>query len=303
MGRELFDPAFREYATRWKFKRPTPADFFRTMEDASAVDLDWFWRGWFFGTDYVDIGISSVREYKISSQDPDTELYKDRAENLEKRPENIVQRRNREEGISLRVDRFKDLNDLYNKNDKFTPSNKDRNEYNKFLENLEVWERTAYERALKDGNYLYFVDFDNIGGLVSPLPLTITYMNGTTEDLVIPAEIWRRAPSNVTKLFVRKKRIKSIELDSAHQTADADYSNNSFPPVITPSRLELYKSKSTDKSLMADMLVELRVAAKDGNSSEKSLPITPKEMGATDTGLSPKDKDAIRRTLDKLLGK
>ncbi|PTB87087.1 aminopeptidase, partial [Pseudidiomarina aestuarii] len=57
MGRELFDYAFKEYARRWMFKRPTPADFFRTMEEASGVDLDWFWRGWFYSTDHVDISL------------------------------------------------------------------------------------------------------------------------------------------------------------------------------------------------------------------------------------------------------
>jgi len=109
MGRELFDFAFREYSRRWKFKRPTPADFFRTMEDASAVDLDWFWRGWFFDTDHVDMGISDVRAYTISTQDPEEEFDKDRRENMKDHPESIVQKRNREEGISLRIDNFEGL--------------------------------------------------------------------------------------------------------------------------------------------------------------------------------------------------
>lgn len=303
MGRELFDPAFREYATRWKFKRPTPADFFRTMEDASAVDLDWFWRGWFFSTDHVDMGITGVREYQIASQDPDAESGNKRAANLEKYPENIVQRRNREAGITPRVDRFKNLSDFYNDNDKFTVSNKDRNNYTKFLDDLKDWERTAYERALKDGEYLYFIDFENFGGLVSPLPLTLTYMNGTTEELMIPAEIWRRDLTSTSKLIIRKKRIKSIALDPAHQTADADYSNNSFPPVIAPSRLELYKSKSSNSSLMADMLTELRSEEKDGEITETPVPMQQKDLGDPDTPMSPKDKDALRRTLEKLLGK
>ena len=67
MGRELFDHAFREYAERWQFRRPTPADFFRTMEDASAMDLDWFWRGWFYGTGHVDVALGEVALYGVRS--------------------------------------------------------------------------------------------------------------------------------------------------------------------------------------------------------------------------------------------
>lgn len=65
MGPELFDRAFKEYSRRWAFKHPTPADFFRTMEDASAVDLDWFWKGWFYGVDNVDIAMTEVNKYKM----------------------------------------------------------------------------------------------------------------------------------------------------------------------------------------------------------------------------------------------
>ena len=323
MGRELFDFAFREYANRWKFKRPTPADFFRTMEDASAVDLDWFWRGWFFDTDHVDMGISSVREYTISSQDPEVELKKDRKDDIVDRPENITQRRNREEGLKTRLSKFKDLNDFYTENDKFTPTNKDRNKYKSFIDGLDDWERDAYEKALDDGKFLYFVDFENIGGLISPLPLTLTFANGKTEEMMVPAEIWRRDSTFVTKLIIRDKKIKSIELDTAHQTADADYNNNSYPPVIKPSRIELYKSSRTPKSLMADMLVELKGEDKDDEKSGKSVPLTDAEnasdsnTGSNDNArgstsdnsksqgkkdLSDADKSALRRTLDRLMG-
>jgi len=168
MGRELFDFAFREYATRWKFKRPTPADFFRTMEDASAVDLDWFWRGWYYGTDHVDIAMNSVREYQISTNDPEIEKDIERDEDLAKYPENIVQKRNRDEGLKTRLRRYSDLEDFYNENDKFTVTNADRNKFKKFYDGLEDWERKAYDRAMEDGKYLYFVDFENIGGLISP---------------------------------------------------------------------------------------------------------------------------------------
>ena len=305
MGRELFDFAFREYANRWKFKRPTPADFFRTMEDASAVDLDWFWRGWYFGTDHVDMALTSVREYKISTQDPDAEEDFKRDQDGTDKPENITQKRNREEGLKTRIQRFDDLEDFYNENDKFTTTNKDRNKYKSFLDGLRDWEKVAYERAMEDGKFIYFMDFENVGGLISPLPLKITFENGEVEELMVPAEIWRRDSKNVTKLITRKKRIASVELDPHHQTADANYSNNSFPPTLRRSRIELYKSSYRPKSMMADMLVELKSEEKDGSANGgKSVPLTDSD-GAKEKRkkLNDKDSGSLRKTLEKLLSR
>ena len=289
MGRELFDFAFKEYAQRWKFKRPTPADFFRTMEDASAVDLDWFWRGWYFGTDYVDMAITDMREYTISTQDPDQEFDKNRADDIEIYPENITQRRNRDEGLKTRLERFDDLKDFYNENDKFSVSNEDRNKFSRFTKYLKGWEKDVWERAQKDGDYFYFIDFKNRGGLISPLPIKLTYTNGDTEEMMIPAEIWRRNSKSVTKLIIRKNRVKSIELDPAHQTADANYSNNSFPPVSRPGRLKLYKSSTKKKSLMADMLVELK-SEEDKDKPEGSDKDMPLEDGDTSEKTSKDEK-------------
>ena len=305
MGRELFDFAFREYANRWKFKRPTPADFFRTMEDASAVDLDWFWRGWYFGTDHVDMALTSVREYQISSQDPDAEEDFKRNQDEADKPENITQRRNREEGIKPRLERFSDLEDFYNENDKFTTTNKDRNKFASFRDGLNEWELAAYDRAMKDGKFIYFMDFENIGGLISPLPLKITFENGEVEELMIPAEIWRRNSKNVTKLITRKKRIAKVELDPHHQTADANYSNNSFPPTLRSSRIELYKSSYSPKSMMADMLVELKSEEKDGSDdSDKSLPLKSSDGKTTSKKkLNEKESGSLRKTLEKLLSR
>ena len=134
------------------------------------------------------------------------------------------------------------------------------------------WEREAYDRAMEDGKYLYFVDFENIGGLISPLPVTIEYENGASEDYMIPAEIWRRNAENVTKLFVLDNPVKGFKLDVAHQTADADYSNNAFPPEITKSRLELYKSNFQASNMMADMLRELHSEEAD-SEDETSVPM------------------------------
>ena len=311
LGRELFDHAFKEYATRWMFKRPTPSDFFRTMEDASGTDLDWFFRGWYFGTDHVDMGITSIREYTISSQDPEVEMDKDRDEYWDNHPESITQIRNREEGLTPRVDRIESLNDLYNDKDKFTVTNKDRNKYQSFLDGLKDWEKKAYERAVKEGQYLYFADFENVGGLITPLPLTINYRNGESENVMIPAEIWRRGSNSITKLFIRDKRIKSIDIDNLHQTADADFSNNTYPGKISKSRLEIYKSKRKAKNLMADMLVELKGAGKDESkdASDKKVPLsesdiekaTPKEESKADKDeLTNEEQSILRRLLKRL---
>ena len=276
MGRELFDFAFKEYAQRWKFKRPTPADFFRTMEDASGVDLDWFWRGWFYTTDHVDIAISDIRGYRLKTGDPDQDFPLDRAENRRLEPEPITQIRNREQGIQMRLAKRPELKDFYNENDAFTVSNKDRNKYKSMLEGLEPWERRALERGLKEAPYIYFVDFENIGGLVSPLPLTIEYQDGTQRQMLLPAEIWRRNAESVTRVMVEDRPIQRLRLDTAHQTADADFSNNAFPPEIELSRFEVYKYKRSGRSLMADFQVELKVDDKaEGDEQERSIPLQP----------------------------
>ncbi len=307
MGRELFDHAFREYSRRWKFKRPTPADFFRTMEDASAVDLDWFWRGWYFGTDHVDVAVTSVREYQISSQDPEIEFDLDREEDARKRPENISQIRNREEGMTTRLRRYNDLEDFYNKNDKFTVTNKDRNTYSSFLKGLKGWERKAYERAMDEVKYLYFVDFENIGGLITPLPLSLEYENGRVEELMIPAEIWRRNSQFVTKLIIRDDPIVSIKLDERHQTADADFSNNIFPPTIASDRLKLKKSNFTRKDMMADSLVKLTSKKGEDDEAKKAVPLDKPDAAAKEKSRKKKkkkkrEKSALEKTLERMLG-
>ena len=275
-----------------------------------------------------------MREYTISTQDPEQEKDKDRADDLADRPENIVQKRNREEGIELYIDRMEDIDDFYNENDNFAVTNKDRNKYKSFVDGLEGWEKDVWERAQEDGHYFYFVDFDNVGGLITPLPLKLTYMNGDTEEMMIPAEIWRRNSKKVTKLITRKNRIKSIELDPHHQTADADFGNNSYPPVTRPGRLEMFKSDFKASSMMADMLVELKTDEdmdedKDAEtkgemkSEEKDLPL---KSGAKDKDkkksygsdskskkssdakskkkkLDEKEKSSLRKTLEKMMGK
>ena len=281
MGREQFDYAFREYSRRWKFKRPTPSDFFRTMEDASAVDLDWFWQGWFYSTDHVDIAITGVRQYQISTEDPDVEKPQDRTDDLAEYPENITQIRNREEGRTPRIERFDDLNDFYNENDKFTVTPKDRTSYQSFTDGLDARQLQAFERAIEAGNYLYFVDFENIGGLISPLPLTLSFEGGDTQEIMLPAELWRRNPAYVTKLIIVENPLTSIELDVQHQTADANYANNSFPQKITPSRLELYKSNYRARDMMSEMIDQVREDKDAAEDQNKPVPLEPSDLGTT----------------------
>ena len=276
LGRELFDFAFREYARRWRFKRPTPSDFFRTLEDASGVDLDWFWRGWYYSTDHVDVAINGMREYKVSSRDPDTESDLRRQERADEIPETLGQRRNREEGRETRVERFPELLDFYNENDEYTVTNADRNRYNELLDGLEDWEREALARAVADDDYVYFVDFENLGGLVSPLPLAITYADGSEEFLMIPAEIWRRNWRTVSSMLIREKPITAIELDPRRETADANFSNNHFPGRVDKSRLELFKEEDETRDMMSDMLRMLREAKSDSDTSN-DVPLAPND--------------------------
>jgi hypothetical protein len=236
MGRELFDFAFREYSRRWKFKRPMPADFFRTMEDASGVDLDWFWRGWFYTTDHVDISIENVRLYQMDTKNPDVEKELQRKQANEQ-PRTLSQQRN--ESLPKRIDQYPSLRDLYNdaENNRFRVTEQERASYQEFLASL-----TEKERALVNGNYyFYVVDLKNVGGLVMPLIFKVEYMDGTSEEIRIPAEIWRYNNFEVSKLIVTKKEAKAIVLDPNLETADVDLTNNFFPRRAVPTRFQIFK--------------------------------------------------------------
>lgn len=256
MGRELFDFAFREYAQRWKFKRPYPADFFRTMEDASSKDLDWFWRGWFYTTDHVDISIDGVTHARINTGDPEIENQFKREKSV-KENAYIAEMRNNAAGMKRRVDDYPELLDFYNENDDYIVTHKQAKAYEGKLKGLKDWEK----ELLKFGHELYFIDFTNHGGLVMPLVLQVTYEDGSTEDVRVAAEIWRTNHKNVTKLLVRDKKIVSVKLDPYNEIADADKSNNMWPAQAIESRVELYKRKSS-RNLMKEVL--------DGEAAKKA---------------------------------
>nr|WP_229518629.1 M1 family metallopeptidase [Massilia sp. PAMC28688] len=250
LGRELFDFAFREYAQRWKFKRPTPADFFRTMEDASGTDLDWFWRGWFYTNDAVEVSVDGITEYTVSTKNPEVEKAWQRAR---KRAEPRAVGETLDLSMPRRVDAQPQLKDFYNEHDEFTVTNKDRNQYHETMATLEPWEKAL----LKQGKHLYLVDFSNSGGLVTPLVLEIELKSGKKYIERIPAEVWRYSPKKITKLIVTDEPMVGLVQDPYWETADIDTSNNAWPRKTTQSRLELFKTEKGKDDLMRDFKTPL----------------------------------------------
>ncbi len=244
LGRELFDFAFREYARRWRFKRPTPADFFRTMEDASGVDLDWFWRGWFYSTDHVDIGIEGVELFQIDRGDPDQTAERKRQER-DRKEKSISDERN--ESLRRRIEWQPGLKDFYNspQYDEFAVEETDRKAFRKFMEGLDATERSLLERK----SNFYVVTFENVGGLVMPIIVRLHFTDGGSELVTIPAEIWRADSRKVRKLFVTEKEILRLELDPKRQTADVDAGNDHWPPKIVPSRFKLFKESESKNEM------------------------------------------------------
>lgn len=242
MGRELFDFAFKTYANRWKFKHPSPADFFRTMEDASAIDLDWFWWGWFYTTDHVDLAINQVKVYQIENPNPD-EKYAFVLEQREAAPVNITLQRNKETIEKYQQDIDPVTTDFYNTYDPEKPSQKDYKQYEKYLMNL-----TEEEKSLLDKEkYYYELTFENVGGLVMPIILSFEFEDGTKEEVKLPAEVWKMNNKKFTKVFPTDKKIKEIILDPHLETADVERSNNYYPKKEQLSRFELFEREQRER--------------------------------------------------------
>ena len=237
MGRELFDYAFKEYARRWAFKHPSPADFFRTMEDASGVDLDWFWRGWFFTTDHCDMNLKEVKWFQINSKNPEVENAK-RKEMDDAKPADISEMRDKEWIPKSRLEGDESLHDFYTKLDRYEVINLDRKEYDKYLSNLTDEEK----ELLNSAKQFYEITVENVGGLVMPLIIKLEYTDGTEEVRRIPAEIWRMSEPTVTKVIITEKEVSRIVLDPYLETADTDVNNNSWPARPQPTRFDLFKS-------------------------------------------------------------
>lgn len=223
MGKELFDYAFKIYANRWKFKHPTPEDFFRTMEDASAVDLDWYWRGWFYSTDYVDMGIKQVKQYYVSMEPTEEQ-------------KQFAQRRGRfgiQTGPYLYMisDGHAELKDKYKKGFQV----KDFESLEKFIEkNFTVEERAEF----KNPQFFYEVIFDKPGGLIMPIIVELEFEDGTKETHKFREQIWRKNNQTATRVFATDKKVKKIQLDPKLETADIDVSNNVWPKEEVKSKFE-----------------------------------------------------------------
>jgi hypothetical protein len=223
MGHDLFDYAFKTYANRWKFKHPTPEDFFRTMEDASAVDLDWYFRGWFYTTDYTDIGIKEVKKFYVSNEPSKqvTEAMKNR------------RRRDSDPGkmVYMIDESAEDFKPELKKPFKIVDFQSLDEYVNKHF--------TSEEKAkLREPKYFYQVTFDKPGGLVMPIIVAITFEDGTTENHYFPAQIWRMNDKEVSRTFATDKVISKIVVDPKLETADVDVNNNTWPKTEVKSKFD-----------------------------------------------------------------
>jgi hypothetical protein len=260
LGRDLFDHAFKTYAQRWAFKRPYPADFFRTMEDASGVDLDWFWRGWFYTNDHVDLSLDAVRAYTLDTRDPAIEKPRAKQEKAD-RPRTPAQTRNAT--LPKRIDAYPELRDFYNDYDEATILPSDKKKYEELLKTLAKDKIRA--DVLKTKRNFYLVEFSNVGGLVMPIILKIDYTDGSTEELRIPAEIWRVDNAKAAKLIMTQKEIKALQIDPHEEIGDADVENNFWPRRAIKSRFQLFK-EPIDTSPMKELKDE---AEKNEKTVEK----------------------------------
>jgi len=232
LGRELFDYSFKEYANRWMFRRPMPSDFFRTMEDASGVDLDWFWRGWFYSTDQVDIAVENVRKLQLDSGADYIEKPLQEAQDARK-PETLSMQRNRD--LDKRTECFPELLDFYNEYNPLRVTDEDREKYEKFLSGLDESQREFFSQLPS----VYVVDFANRGGLVAPIRLQLEFEDGTMETHTIPVEIWRANNQKVSKMFLTAKQVRRVILDPLLESADTDAENNVYPRQIAEQKSTL----------------------------------------------------------------
>ena len=253
LGRELFDFGFREYARRWAFKHPQPADFFRTMEDATAEDLDWYWRGWFYGTEPCDIALDTVKWAILDS--------------VKLEPKNTEEKIVTQPVAKPILNSFDDISKIRNREDKRIVFATDadtslRDFYWRYDRGLAKIDSTAFKitspattgdeyteeerQRIAGSKYMYELTFSNKGGLVMPIIIEWTYKDGSKEVNRIPVYIWRKNENKVTKYFLKNKEVASIKLDPMRETADINEKNNTWPSFETPSRFQLFKSKTDD---------------------------------------------------------
>jgi hypothetical protein len=248
MGRELFDYAFKEYARRWAFKHPEPADLFRTMEDASGEDLDWFWRGWFYGTEACDMAIDTVKYFTpdISKNPPESKPYTTNvslAKPMGSKFDDISKIRNRDDkNIRFASDADTALQDFYYRyNRDLEPY--DTAKYELTSEGMPQEPLDEVSKARLSKKHFYEITFSNKGGLVMPVIVEFTFKDGTKETDRIPAQVWRLNEQKVTKVFVKDKEVEKIKLDPLRETADINENNNSWNTIPEPSKFTAFKMK------------------------------------------------------------
>jgi hypothetical protein len=224
MGPELFDASFKEYAQRWAFKHPKPSDFFRTMEDASAVDLDWFWRGWFYTTDNCDMTLDEVKWFKVR-KDQTT---------LENKTKSATKGDLATKGGDAKPNDFSQGPQYFS----VTPT--DSRLYGEFANRLDD---KAVIAKMENKNF-YEITLTNKGGLVMPVIIEWTYKDGSKEIERLPAEIWRINETKVTKVFQKDKEVVNVVIDPLKETADINIQDNMFPRVVQPSKFDELKKKN-----------------------------------------------------------
>ncbi len=234
MGRELFDYSFKQYCERWAFKHPTPADLFRTMEDASAMDLDWFWRGWFYTTDHVDIAIKSVIHFPLSAMSPEEQSAVSQAKRDEAK-RHIGYQRNKDYPTVVKIDTT--MTDKYNRYNPDAVTDHQREDYEARQEKM----TEKQKEILTSGKQVYEIEFENIGGLLMPIILEFTFEDGSTEVVRIPVEVWIKSETGFYKYFILDKVVTKIELDPFLEMADTDRDNNFWPAVKQPSHFKVYQ--------------------------------------------------------------
>ncbi|WP_020596489.1 M1 family metallopeptidase [Spirosoma panaciterrae] len=238
MGRELFDYAFKEYARRWAFKSPEPADFFRTLEDASGVDLDWFWKGWFYGVQPVDQSLVKVDWFQADSQNPEISKTEARKE-AQRKLNTISKQRDALSKDQTVVSQDSTMRDFYNRYDPYAVTDQDRKKYQDYLATL-----TAEERLLAEaGTNFYTLSLQNKGGLPMPVIVRMEFEDGTDSVARFPAEIWRFNDVSVKKVIATSKKVKQWTLDPFYEIADINTEDNSFPRVARPTRFQLFKQR------------------------------------------------------------
>ncbi|PHN01438.1 M1 family metallopeptidase [Flavilitoribacter nigricans] len=256
MGRERFDYAYREYCRRWAFKHPTPADFFRSMEDAGGMDLDWFWRGWFYSTDATDISLDSIQWYKVDLETNPRREEHTMTQKVEEPFLDITRRRNRASDMEFTVEQDEELQDFYT-NYKPWETVDSVQETTTYLYDQTFTEAEKEERY--GGKNYYQLFFSNKGGLVMPVIIEWTFEDGTTEIERIPVQIWRKNEEAFSRVFVKDKVATAIRIDPFKETADIDESNNNWPVREMPSRFQVFKAHK-----MKEKLNPMQRAKKDG---------------------------------------